>query len=444
MRFGILIPFIFALQLLGQPGPPLLSLGDSITEGVQSADANLFTQVNSYSNLIAAQMGVSFPLPLIVSNPFAFIESTDGRFRLQPGVLAANIAASGADSTSILRERSATSIHRETDLVLQPRVGLSQVEVAEQVGSPLIICWIGSNDSLGAILAFDHLDASQMTPVSVFDANYTELIQRLSAAAKKVNGKVIVANVLDVTDMAFLVDANDLRKFLGSDYGFPAGSYSSILTMGLIKTGLAPPSLLQDPNHVLDPQEIKTIQDRVDAYNQIIATRAAQAGVAVVDMHALTKYLAAFPIVIDGRPITFHYLGGAFSLDGVHPSNIGHAVIANAFIFTMNAAFHMNIPLIPFERLIQIYRDDPFVDLDGDLKVRGRPLLGLLETLGPLLGISGDVELGYIHQATPGIDPTLGAAFMKQYMTLMGKGSAASWTQNDAADAMRHVFGVSK
>src|SRR5205085_514702 len=131
MRLRILVTFGLAVQLLAQPAPRLLGLGDSIGEGVQSADANIFTQVNSFYNLIAAQMGVSFPLPLIVSNPFAFIRSTDGRFRLQPGVLAANISVSGADSTSILRERSSTPIHSETDLVLQPRLGLSQVEIAE-------------------------------------------------------------------------------------------------------------------------------------------------------------------------------------------------------------------------------------------------------------------------------------------------------------------------
>lgn len=442
MRLRIFSLFWLAAQLFAQSPPALVSLGDSIGEGVQSADANLFTQINSFPNLIAGQMGVSFPLPLIVSNPFAFIVSTEGRFRLQPEVFAANLAVSEANSTSILRERSSTPVHSETDLVLQPRLGVSQVEAAEQMGSPLIICWIGSNDALGSILAFDHMDASQLTPISVFDANYTELIQRLSAAAKKVNGRLIVANVPDVTDVAFLADGNDLRKFLGSDYGLPTGSYTSIVTMGLIKTGMASPSLLQDPDHVLDAQEIKTIQNRIDAFNQIIAARAAQAGVPVVDMNGMFKFLSVFPIVIDGRPITFHYLGGAFSLDGVHPSNIGHAVIANAFILALDINFHMNIPLIPIERLLQIYRDDPFVDLDGDLKVRGRPLLGLLETFGPLLGISGDVEQVSVHHATPGIDPTLGAQFMQAYMNLTGKGALSTWTQKDAVEAMRKVFGL--
>jgi hypothetical protein len=40
--------------------PPLLGLGDSIGEGVQSADASWQTQINTYLGLIAQQMRVSF------------------------------------------------------------------------------------------------------------------------------------------------------------------------------------------------------------------------------------------------------------------------------------------------------------------------------------------------------------------------------------------------
>jgi len=36
----------------------------------------------------------------------------------------------------------------------------------------------------------------------------------------------------------------------------------------------------------------------------------------------------------------------AFSLDGIHPNNGGHAIIANAFIDVINKAFGLNIPLV--------------------------------------------------------------------------------------------------
>jgi hypothetical protein len=155
-----------------QSSVTFVGLGDSIGEGVQSADANAATQGFSYLNLMAWRMGATFPLPLIQTNPFGAAGSTDGRSRLDLSVRGLNLAVSGADAFSILYDRAdaatASAIDSETDLVLFPR--------------------IGSNDALGAVLAFDHLDASQLTPVAAFAADFTQLADRLAA----MGGKVVV------------------------------------------------------------------------------------------------------------------------------------------------------------------------------------------------------------------------------------------------------------
>src|SRR5438093_2582183 len=52
-----------------------VGMGDSIGEGVQSADANLFTQPFSFPNLIASRMSAPFPIPLIRTNPVASVSS---------------------------------------------------------------------------------------------------------------------------------------------------------------------------------------------------------------------------------------------------------------------------------------------------------------------------------------------------------------------------------
>ena len=38
--------------------------------------------------------------------------------------------------------------------------------------------------------------------------------------------------------------------------------------------------------------------------------------------------------------------GGLFSFDGVHPSNTGHAVVANEFIKVINEKYNASIPLV--------------------------------------------------------------------------------------------------
>ena len=105
----------------------MLGLGDSIGEGVQSIDTNLRTQPFCYLNLLAARLGVDFPLPLIRSNPIGIIGNTTLRSRLNPSIEALNLAVVGTDVDSLLNERADASredqIDSETDLVLFPRNG---------------------------------------------------------------------------------------------------------------------------------------------------------------------------------------------------------------------------------------------------------------------------------------------------------------------------------
>ena len=83
----------------------LTALGDSIGEGVQSADATTHTQPYEFSNLIAQQMGVSFPLPLIQGGALTIIFSTRGRTRIDPSLMSPNLAVSGATIHDLLVSR---------------------------------------------------------------------------------------------------------------------------------------------------------------------------------------------------------------------------------------------------------------------------------------------------------------------------------------------------
>jgi phospholipase/lecithinase/hemolysin len=434
LAFGLALGLCFASPAGAGTAPPLVGLGDSLGEGVQSADANRLTQPTGYLNLIATQMGLPFPLPLIRTRPTGVVGETRNRSRIDPSLEAANLAVSGADSTSILTDAADGQVDSEADLVLAPRTG-TQISIAQSLGSPFMLAWIGSTDAMSAVLAFDHLDASQLTPVPTFQANMHEIVQSLTAGG----ARVAFANIPDVAQIGYLFSNRDLRRFLGNDHGLPDGSYTSLPAMLLIKLGIKDDSILQDPDWVLDATEVQTIRNTVDAYNQIIAAEAAQAGMPVVDIDGLFRASAATPPVIGGVTLTLSYLGGLFSLDGVHPSNIGHALIANAFIATINAAFGMSVPPIDPSALEGIMRADPFVDKDGDLHVKGRPFNGLLETLGPFLGITGS---GGEPGAAAGVDRTLGPRLMRGYFAATGRDPATAWTQDDAIAALRHALGV--
>jgi len=252
---------------------------------------------------------------------------------------------------------------------------------------------------------------------------------------------VVLANIPDVTSIGFLVDRQDLISFLGSDFGLAEGDFTTVIAMLIIKVGLNDGSLLQNPNFVLDANEAGLIQQRIEVFNEIIDAAGASIGAAVVDMNAVFKAIVANPPVILGVPITHRFLGGMFSLDGVHPSNIGHAFVANAFINVINLHFSTQIPELSPAELIQIFLTDPFVDKDGDGRVRGRFGTGLLETLGPFLGISGDRN-DFIPDAFPeGVDTSLGEQFIKHYEALQGEPSAnLEADSQEIMNAFKHIF----
>jgi len=422
-------------------GASFVALGDSIGEGVQSADANVRTQTNIMANLIAQQMGVSFPLPLIDTSPSATIFSTEGRRRIFPNVGAFNLAVSGATISDLLNNRFQQPIDTETDLVLMPRTG-SQMEIAEQLHAPFNLVWIGSNDVDAAVLQFDHLDASQMTDVASFTSDFTNMVNRFKA----MNTKVVVGTIPDVTKTGFVLTGPELQRLVGSDFGLPQGSFTTLPEALLIKIGEDDGSNIQDPNYVLDPQEIAAIQTRTQELNNVITQTASAAGFAVVDIWGTFLDQIANPPVFFGVPLTPRFQGGLLSMDGFHPSNIEHALAANRFIEAANARYGLQIPAISQDGLNQIAANDPFIDWNGNYIIRGRPLAGLLETIGPFIGISGDYTEGpgsARFRPAPGrVDKRLGEAFKQQYLLLKGLPASTPWTKQTAVAAMREVFGL--
>ena len=97
---------------------------------------------------------------------------------------------------------------------------------------------------------------------------------------------------------------------------------------------------------VLTPEEQETANTALVAYNQIIAGLAAQYDLAFVDANALLVELGTNGFTLaDGSVVTSAFgTGGGFSLDGVHPSPRGYAILATAFTEAINTKFGSNLP----------------------------------------------------------------------------------------------------
>jgi lysophospholipase L1-like esterase len=108
-------------------------------------------------------------------------------------------------------------------------------------------------------------------------------------------------------------------------------------TAPLDKFGITYP--LQD-KHVLIPTEIAEIKTATDAYNVIISAAAEAKGLAFVDTRSVLAQLSNGGIRFGNFTMTSSYaVGGAFSLDGIHPSARGYGLIANIFIEAINKKY---------------------------------------------------------------------------------------------------------
>ncbi|MFD0965124.1 SGNH/GDSL hydrolase family protein [Pseudofulvibacter geojedonensis] len=103
-----------------------------------------------------------------------------------------------------------------------------------------------------------------------------------------------------------------------------------------------------EDKYVLIPSEQNAIATAQNQYNaSISAIAAANNNVVLVDMASHLNTLNTSGISYNGGTLFSTYAtGGAFSLDGVHPTAQGYAVIANKIIDVVNAEFNANIPMV--------------------------------------------------------------------------------------------------
>ena len=91
-------------------------------------------------------------------------------------------------------------------------------------------------------------------------------------------------------------------------------------------------------------EAIAVVRQRTADYNASITQQASAKGAILVDVAAMFQQLTARGQVVGGRRLTTGFLGGLFSLDGIHPTNTGYAVVANEFIHAMDSQGAAGIP----------------------------------------------------------------------------------------------------
>ncbi len=99
----------------------------------------------------------------------------------------------------------------------------------------------------------------------------------------------------------------------------------------------------------LTANEAAQVKTATDAFNITISGLADTQGLAFVDARAALNQVANGGISDSGYTLISTYVtGGAFSLDGVHPSPRGYALIANKFLEAINLKYGSNFKGVSF------------------------------------------------------------------------------------------------
>ena len=250
-----------------------------------------------------------------------------------------------------------------------------------------ITMWLGANDVLGYATsggqgdgtgnatpgAFGIYNPNDITPPSVFKLNYDTAV----AVATSVGAKGALINIPDISTIPFFTTipinglyisrqslADSLTAFYASmNYVFSLGANQFIIRdhagnlrqsvpgeLILITTpadsltcaGWGSFKAIPD-QYVISTDELQNIKTFTTRYNEIIKAAADRNHLAYVDMFTYMGTLQS-GIVYNGIKYNAQYIaGGAFSLDAVHLTPRGYAIVANKIISTINDFYHSTI-----------------------------------------------------------------------------------------------------
>jgi hypothetical protein len=368
-----------------------VAVGGNYTAGMQSGALFEQGQVHSYPKLIATQIKApSFVQPLMPYPGTGELRLLSSLF--PPAIVAknpsmnppSNVAHASAFHNlgipgaiifdaldpSPIAERGTTRGNPFYQMIMrnQAAFGPSLVDQAIGLNPTIMTFWLGYNDVLAYAMSGgtrgtnSGLDGNPPgkfpTEIAVFQQSVQAAFAKIKAALPTT--KVLVANIPDPTRLPYFTTVP--RKVANpTNPAQPLSIYyrnndNNVISVGpdefVLLTaqdqlkqmiGLSPSNPLPSA-FVLDDAEVSAVINAVTAYNTIIYTEALRQNFTLVDMHAFFDKLVTDGIHIAGESYTGAFItGGVFSLDGIHLSARGNALVANHFIAAMNQAYGASI-----------------------------------------------------------------------------------------------------
>ncbi len=366
-----------------------VAIGTSISAGVQSDGLVAGTQLTSWPAQLAAFAATTLKQPYIAGTgchapviaPLLLAVRLSGESALTPdqslscgpllfGLTAPfdNVALNGALTTDALNTTPAiAAVTDPGNAKIYSRVlqsGATQVSTMMARNPTIVSIELGSNEVLGAISGI--AVPPVITPLAIWAPIYDKVLD----SVKKVTKTAVVAGLIDdIADVQAFRTGNELyddraefalfNVTVSNDCNgngnlifvplFVPEAVAAGLAQSAQGAGAFTMSCMDKPlqrDFILTPQDAQNLNAQMAAMNAHIQAAAAAHGFAYFPLGALydTKNAkGAFSVVkLVTSPAPF---GAYFSLDGLHPTAAGQAILARAAAQALNSTYGLGIPI---------------------------------------------------------------------------------------------------
>ncbi len=386
-----------------------VAVGNSLTAGYADGGLYLEAQLNSYPAILAGQLalagGGEFTQPLFTqeqSNGSGYLKLTgfdaSGLPVLEPVKDKLAVRGIGADLKSPLYTKYLDEVNnlgipgiKMVD-VTTPGYGLSNplgfnpyyerllgnemtgtgglmpyINKVAATKPTFFTLWLGNNDVLG------YATSGGLAPISdaeKFQTNLNAMVATLTATATA----GVVINLPDVTSVPFFTTKattgliakaaaaktklyiesgqGQVREATPADYVLLTSTVGTPEAVGptTIPHGFSPYNPLTN-SEVLDADEVVKVKEATATFNAMIAAAAQAKGLGLTDINKFFTTLQPINgqpgLVLNGIAYSPAFISGnLFSLDGVHLTPRGYAIVANEVIRTINTKYGANIPTV--------------------------------------------------------------------------------------------------
>lgn len=258
------------------------------------------------------------------------------------------------------------------------------IDIAAASNPTFFTMWLGSNDVLGYATNGGEGNGTggamptDISTTAAFEASYNAVVDAMTLKG----AKGVLINIPDVTSIPYfttipgkglVLTSQTQVTALNTAYAPLGITFSLGANAFIIQDPAAPGGLRQIKNneyllltlpqdslkcagwgsikpipkkYVLDETEVGYVRAATNTFNEIIRSAALRKGLGYVDAYSYMGTLQS-GIRFNGVTLTPTFVsGGAFSLDGVHLTPKGYALMANEIIRVINSTYKSSVPQV--------------------------------------------------------------------------------------------------